>query len=280
MNIHIITLTDVCATIGLQVELLYNVKMSEDLFSEQFIVEVLLNRKKINSFNSYPFCLDAIKQLDVLKLHPSVTFLVGQNGSGKSTLLESIAISYGFNPEGGSKNFNFKTKSSHSELHKFLTLSQGIKKSKDGYFLRAESFYNVATEIDKLDETGFGPKIINSYGGKSLHNQSHGESFLSLLLNRFGGNGLYILDEPEAALSPSRQLAMLVRLNELVIKKSQFIIATHSPILMSYPNSIIYNLDANGITKIDYEDTEHFRLTKDYLNNYKGMLEKLFSTSD
>jgi len=155
-------------------------------------------------------------------------------------------------------------------------LSNGRTKPRDGYFLRAESFFNVATEIEKLDEEpSFGPLIKNSYGGKSLHDQSHGESFFALILKRFGGNGLYILDEPEAALSPTRQMAMISRLHQLVGQNSQFIIATHSPIIMSYPNSIIYQLGENGVKTVNYEDTEHYRITRDFLNNYKRSLDIL-----
>jgi predicted ATPase len=215
---------------------------------------------RASSFDVYPFCLPAVKELGTLKLHPKVTFIMGENGSGKSTLLEAITTSWGFNPEGGTKNFNFGTRRSHSELHESLTLVRGIKRAKDGFFLRAESFFNVATEIDALG-------VADSYGGRSLHEQSHGESFFALMTNRFGGNGLYILDEPEAALSPSRQLAMLVRMHELIGKNSQFIIATHSPILMAYPDADIYQIDESGLVRTAYEETEHFLVTKAFLGN-------------
>src|SRR5690606_29322572 len=147
--------------------------------------------------------------------------------------LEALAVAWGFNAEGGTKNFSFSTKVSHSHLCKLIRLSRSYLRPKDGFFLRAESFYNVATEIEKLDEGPGGPPIIDSYGGTSLHNQSHGESFFALMMNRFGGQGLYILDEPEAALSPTRQMAMIARMHQLIAKGSQFIIATHSPILMA-----------------------------------------------
>ena len=148
------------------------------------------------SFEEYPFSLDAVKQLSTVTLHPNVTFFIGENGSGKSTLLEAIAISSGFNPEGGTKNFNFGTYHSHSSLHEYIRLSRGVKRPKDGFFLRAESFFNVASEIQRLDEDEsefLGSPIIDSYGGRSLHEQSHGESFMALFVNRFAGNGLYIL---------------------------------------------------------------------------------------
>ncbi len=238
------------------------------MISEQYITEVKLKRDKVASFDEYPFSLNAVKNLDALKLHPEVTFLVGENGSGKSTLLEAVAVAFGFNPEGGTKNFRFDTQASHSILNEYISLIKGIKKPKDGFFLRAESFYNVATEIDRLG-------VVPSYGGKSLHAQSHGESFLSLVLHRFGGNGLYLLDEPEAALSPSRQMSLITRIHDLIQKNSQFIIATHSPIIMAYPNSWIYMLNDNGIEKVSYTETEHYQVTKDFINNYKKMLQIL-----
>lgn len=182
----------------------------------------------------------------------------------------------GFNAEGGSKSFRFDTRRSHSELHRFLRIARGVAKPRDGFFLRAESFFNVATEIEKLDaEPGGGPPIGPAYGERSLHEQSHGESFLALLLNRFRGQGLYMLDEPEAALSPSRQLSVIARLHELVQARSQFIIATHSPILMAYPNSVIYSFSKQGIARIAYEETEHYRITRDFLSNPARMLGEL-----
>ncbi len=242
----------------------------------QYIHEIKLNREKVPSFEQYPFSLDAVKNISSIKLHPNVTFFIGENGSGKSTLMEAIAVSWGFNPEGGTKNFNFGTYESHSSLHKYIRLSRGYKRPKDGFFLRAESFFNVASEIQRLDEQGgFGPPIIDSYGGHSLHEQSHGESFMALLINRFGGNGFYILDEPEAALSPTRQMAMISRMHDLVKMKSQFIIATHSPIILAYPHAMIYQLDENGIKKVNYEETEHYRVTKDFLNRPSKMLNIL-----
>ncbi|MGR9105628.1 MAG: AAA family ATPase [Gammaproteobacteria bacterium] len=248
------------------------------MLAEQFLVELKLKRDKVPSFQEYPFCLDAVRNLESLKLHPSVTYIIGENGSGKSTLLEALAVALGFNPEGGTRNFGFNTFASHSKLHEYIRLSRGISRPKDGFFLRAESFFNVATEIERLDsEFSFGPPVIASYGGKSLHAQSHGESFFALLLNRFGGNGLYILDEPEAALSPTRQMAMLSRMHQLVQDQSQFVIATHSPIVMAYPDSIIYQLGPGGAEVVSYEDTEHYQVTKDFLNSREQALQVLLS---
>lgn len=244
--------------------------------SSQYLLDVTLRRSDVSSFDHYPFSLDAIKNLGCLTLHPKVTYFIGENGSGKSTLLEAIAVSLGFNPEGGTKNFNFKTHESHSPLHNFLQIARGIKRPKDGFFLRAESFFNLATNIETMDsEFSFTPPIINSYGGRSLHEQSHGESFLALMTQRFGGNGIYILDEPEAALSPQRQLAVLSRIHDLVKDNSQFIIATHSPILMAYPESTLYECGPDGITEAEYEETEHYQVTRDFLMNKKRMLEIL-----
>jgi len=234
----------------------------------------------VNSFDQYPFCIPAIKELDVIEFGTEVTIFVGENGSGKSTLLEAIAIGLGFNAEGGTKNFNFGTRNSHSELFKYIRLSKSFKRYRDGYFLRAESFYNVATNIDEMDEISSpSPLIKESYGGLSLHQQSHGESFLSLLIERFGGKGLYLLDEPEAALSPTRQLAVLTRMRQLINDQSQFIMATHSPILMAYPGALIYQIDSTGIYPIKYEKTEHYEVTKAFLNNPEPMLNELFLDS-
>jgi predicted ATPase len=241
--------------------------------SSQFVHTLRLKTEKIESYNNYPFCLPVVKNLQEIALHPAVTYFVGENGSGKSTLLEAVAVSLGFNPEGGSKNFSFNTRASHSALHQYLRIAKGIKKPRTGFFLRAESFFNVATEIERLDEEpSFGPPIIDSYGGISLHEQSHGESFFALMKNRFGANGLYILDEPEAALSPNRQMAMISLIHELASKGSQFIIATHSPIILSYPHSTIYEIRENGPEVVDYEDTDTFAVTKQYLNHYRSML--------
>lgn len=208
--------------------------------TNHFLRSLEIKKDGITNLNKYPFNLPAVKTMSKLEFHPKVTFLVGENGTGKSTILEAIAIACGFNAEGGTKNFNFYTQNTHSELSDHIRLVRGVRTPKDGFFLRAESFYNLATNIDELERERSG--ILASYGGKSLHQQSHGESFFSVLMNRFNGDGLYILDEPEAALSPARQMAMISRIHELVKEGSQFIIATHSPILMAYPNAVIYEI--------------------------------------
>lgn len=218
-----------------------------------------------------------LAEMDSFLFEKPVTFFVGENGTGKSTLLEAIATCWGFNPEGGTVNFSFATSETHSALHQHLRLTVNRRHVRDGFFLRAESFYNVASEIERMDrETILGPRLVTSYGGKSLHAQSHGESFMSLVLNRFGGKGLYILDEPEAALSPSRQMALLTAIHGLVRDDSQFIISTHSPILMAYPNADIHQLTGEAITRTPYRETEHYNVTKQFLDNPDRMMRYLF----
>lgn len=243
--------------------------------TEQYIKSLELKKESIADFGRYPFCLPAVRALDGIELHPKVTYFVGENGTGKSTILEAVAAAYGFNPEGGSRNFSFSTKDSHSDLYRSIKIIKGIKRPRDGYFLRAESFYNVESSIDRLDEEfSFGPPVKAFYGGISLHEQSHGESFFALFQNRLRGKGLYILDEPEAALSPSRQMSLLARMHDLINSESQFIIATHSPIIMSYPDSFIYAI-GNGIKRVKYEETEHFQIMKAFVNNRDKMLGEL-----
>lgn len=244
-----------------------------------YIRSVSLSNADFTGDDAYLAGIPAIRSLDALDLSRApVTFLIGENGSGKSTLLEAIAIASGFNPEGGTKNFNFKTTNTHSGLHKRLRIARPPARPQDGFFLRAESFYNVASDVDRLEEERGG--LLNSYGGRSLHRQSHGESVLSLVLNRLSGYGLYLFDEPESALSPARQLTLLTVIHELVKKDSQLIIATHSPILMAYPNAVIYLLDEKGITSIPYEETEHYQVTKSFIDCPKRMLDVLLDDSE
>ena len=245
-----------------------------------YVMDVIQLRNEGWDEDAYPFNLPAVRSWETLQLHDKVTFLVGENGSGKSTLIEAIAIAAGFNAEGGSKNFNFKTVNAHSELHRFLRLAKAPRRARDGFFLRAESYFNVATNIDGLSEPGLGMPLVSSYGGVSLHEQSHGESFLALLEHRFGGKGLYILDEPEAALSPQRQLSFLARLHELVRDDSQFIIATHSPIILAYPDAWIYQMSETGPERTVWEATEHVDLTRQFLNHPDAFLGTLLETDD
>lgn len=243
--------------------------------ARNFLTRAALLRERVTSFSEFPFTIPAIGGLDVLDFEEPVTFFVGENGAGKSTLLEAIAVGLGLNPEGGSRNFNFSTRASHSTLKDHLRLSRSPRRIRDSYFLRAESYFNVATEIEALDKELGGPPIINSYGGKSLHEQSHGESFFALFMHRFRGNGLYFLDEPEAALSPSRQLSFLSRMHQLVQEGAQFLIATHSPILMAYPQAAIHLLADGPPRRIAYRETEHYTVTRSFLNRTEQMLDVL-----
>jgi predicted ATPase len=217
----------------------------------------------------YPFNLPVVRTTDSLVFHPRVTFIVGENGSGKSTLIEALAIAWGFNAEGGSKDHQFTTHASHSPLHRFVRPVRAPIRAKDGYFLRAESFFNTATY---LDASG-----TDREGQAGLHEQSHGESFFDLFENRFEGNGLYIMDEPEAALSPSRQLSFLSRMHQLVNNRSQFIIATHSPIILGYPDAWIYQASSHGLERVAWEDTDHYQITRGFLNRPQTYLDVLLA---
>jgi predicted ATPase len=239
--------------------------------SDPFVRSVVLKREEVPSFESYPFSIPAIRGLSELQLGPQVTFLAGENGSGKSTLAEAIAVAAGFNPEGGSRNMMVSTRPSHSELHEHLVLVRGTRTPRTGYFLRAESFFNVASYIEDI------PEAIASHGGVSLHEQSHGESFIALVLNRFGPNGFYILDEPEAALSLRGSLALMRRMHELVTEGSQFVVSTHSPVLLGYPGARIYVLSEEGISETTYEETEQYELTRSFLDDRQRFLHYLFA---
>jgi len=233
-----------------------------------FIQAVARERTLGTPPRDYPFSVPTIRHLTELAFETPVTFFVGENGSGKSTLLEAIAVGFGLNPEGGTKHERFRTQSTHSDLFRSLILTKSRDAPTDSYFLRAESFYNVASALD--------PRDVDQYGGSSLHAQSHGESFLALVLHRLRGNGLYLFDEPEAALSPARQLALLAAMHRLVRRNSQFIIATHSPILLGYPGATIYLFAEEKLTRTTYLDTEHYQITKAFLDRPERMLHELF----
>jgi len=243
------------------------------------LASVRLMWDRVEDRLAFPFALPAIKHIDSLEFDAPITFFVGENGTGKSTLLEAIAVAAGFNAEGGSRNFRFRTRSTHSVLHEYLRLTRTVPRIRDGFFLRAESFYNLASEIDTLDESpSFDPPIRDGFGGKSLHQLSHGEAFLATLIHRFRGGGLYLLDEPEAALSPQRQLAMMVRLHELVREGAQFLIATHSPMLMAYPESRHLRFSDEGVTETTYEETEHYQVMRDFMAAPGQVLRRLLDT--
>ncbi len=235
--------------------------------AKHFWLEARFERREGWDAEAYPFNLPAVRWTETLVFHPKVTFLVGENGAGKSTLVEALAVAWGFNPEGGSTGMQFQTRGSHSPLHKFVRPVRGRARAKDGYFLRAESFFNAASYIEQVG--------VRGYGDTDLHAQSHGESFFALFEHRFRGQGLYILDEPEAALSPSRQLSFLVRMHELIEGGSQFIIATHSPIILGYPDATLYQVSDHGLETVTYEDTEHYQVTRAFLNRRESMLKTL-----
>lgn len=220
-------------------------------------------------YDAYPSSIPAVRELPSIDFHPNVTFFVGENGSGKSTVLEAIALALGFGPEGGTRSVRFQTVESVSGLHEVLRLVREVPQPRDGYFLRAESFFNVASYMDELG-------YLDGYEG-SLHARSHGESFMAVLTRKLKGNGIYLFDEPEAALSPNRQLAAMAAIHLLVEASSQFIIATHSPILLSYPHARIIQFDGAGVSEVAYEDTEHYAVTRDFLNNYPRRLTQLLS---
>ncbi len=248
--------------------------------ARHFLNALTFDGNSVSDWNIYPFSVPAIRQLKKIALHPKVTFFIGENGSGKSTLLESIAEKLGFKTQGGSRVASLSTHEYESPLTRLITLARTSNRPMDGFFLRAESFCNWATELDELEATPFCGGVLGSYGGKSLHAQSHGESFLNLLTQRIDGHGIYLFDEPEAALSPQRQLSMLVRMHDLVDEFSQFIIATHSPLIMAYPDAWIYQFSDDGIQRIDYEDTDHYQITRNFLRDHKGMLKKLLRRED
>lgn len=223
---------------------------------------------------AYPFNLPVVRWTERLAFHPRVTFIVGENGSGKSTLIEALAIAWGFNPEGGSRDHRFSTHDNHSPLHRHIRPIRDAKQPRphDGFFLRAESFFNVATYLEQAEAT--------RYGKRKLHEQSHGEAFFALFENRLMGDGLYIMDEPEAALSPTRQLSFLAKLHDLVLARSQLIIATHSPIILGYPDAWIYQASDQGLERVEYEDTEHYGITRGFLTRRETYLKVLLEERD
>lgn len=245
--------------------------------SKAHLREIIFHKDDVKDWNEYPFNVPVIKSLNSLQFKKKICFFVGENGSGKSTLLEAIAIKYSFGKEGGSRNIHFSTsEEDKNPLSEHLQLIWG-RKILHGYFMRAQTFFNVASYLDQLKKEVPGQDPYGSYGGKSLHKRSHGQSFLTLFTQRFSGNGFYILDEPEAALSPQKQLSLLLILNNLIQEnpETQFIIATHSPILLAYPDAQIFSFDGNQIEEITYKDTEAYQVTHNFLMNPELYLKKL-----
>ena len=234
-----------------------------------YLNRIFIDWERIDE-ESYLRKIPALCGVGELPFRAPVTFFVGENGSGNSTLLEAVAVSLGFNPEGGTRNYRFSTYDSHSELCEALRLSRGIRRMKNGFFLRAESFYNVAT---KEEEYSRGP------GGRPqhYHEKSHGESFLAMAQNYFRGDGFYLLDEPEAALSPQRQLTMLAEIDRCAKEGAQFLIATHSPILLGLPGAEILSFDDGAIHPVSYEETESYQVTSMFLNHREALLKRLLA---
>ena len=240
-----------------------------------FLKKVTLLPERIQHHDQYPFSIPAIRNLDSITFKKPVTFFVGENGTGKSTLLEGIAANIGFNTAGGSRSNLYDVDKADAPLSDYLRLSW-LPKISNGFFFRAETFYHFATYIDEVDDDGY-----QSYGGKSLHQQSHGESFLSLFSNRFYKKAIYLLDEPEAALSPARQLTFLRVIHDLTKNRNvQLIIATHSPILLGYPDAQIVSFDEDQLREITYEMTDHYLITKYFLDNRGKMLDELLKEHD
>ena len=220
---------------------------------------------------SYLRSIKTIAGINNLAFHSPITFFVGENGTGKSTLLEAMAVAYGFNPEGGTVNYSFSTYDSHSELWDAVTLSKSFKKVHCGYFLRAESFYNVATKEDEYGKMPGGVPL-------NLHKKSHGESFLTIINEYFKANGLFFLDEPEAAFSPQRQMTLLLKIAESARDNSQFFIVTHSPVLLTLPGAEILSFDNGILHKIEYEDTESYRISEMFINHREQVLKRLLES--
>ncbi|MGM9930281.1 AAA family ATPase [Pradoshia sp.] len=240
-----------------------------------FLKKVTLLPERIQYHDQYPFSIPAIRNLDSITFKKPVTFFVGENGTGKSTLLEGIAANIGFNTAGGSRSNLYDVDKADAPLSDYLRLSW-LPKISNGFFFRAETFYHFATYIDEVDDDGY-----QSYGGKSLHQQSHGESFLALFSNRFYKKAIYLLDEPEAALSPARQLTFLRVIHDLTKNRNvQLIIATHSPILLGYPDAQIVSFDEDQLREITYEMTDHYLITKYFLDNRGKMLDELLKEHD
>jgi len=233
--------------------------------------DVRLDPGRVPDPDAFPFALPAVRALaEPLRFHPQVTFLVGENGSGKSTILESLAAKLDLDAEGGDTVMTFVERDADTPLHEALVLARGARGPSMRYFLRAESFFNVARHVDAHE------KALEAHGGRPLHGMSHGESFLTLVLERFYPDGIFLLDEPEAAMSPQGCLTLLRRIRELVTDGAQFVIATHSPLLLAYPDATIYELSEHGIDSVGYEQTDHYRLTKAFLDSPERFLRQLF----
>jgi predicted ATPase len=249
--------------------------------------EITLLRDRVADWESYPFTVPVIRRLDALTLRSQVVFFAGENGSGKSTLLEAIAAHYGFGREGGTRSFRNNSTASNLSIEplvKALRLAFTVRTGA-GFFLRAESLFNMANWIDDTDKENagaFGEPISTYYGGRSLHTRSHGETFFTIMDLKMQRDGLFLLDEPEAALSPQRQLAFLVLMHETVKahKDAQFIISTHSPLLLGYPGAQIISFDDEDLREISYEETAPLQIVRRFVNDRAGFTEELFAETE
>ena len=237
------------------------------------LIDATIKWNEVEDRESYPFCLGAISNTTKIDLRSKVTILVGENGTGKSTLLEGLAIAMGCSAEGGSKNFRFSTMDTHTQLHHYLRVARDSKPIRDIFFYRAETYYNFATEMKKLDaEPSFDPEIRHAYGGRELHQLSHGQSVIQLFRHRFRSNGLYIMDEPEAALSPARQLEVIGHVRNLTAAGAQFVIATHSPILMAIPGATIYEIGEVGLCATKYNSLPQVAIYRRLINDHERFI--------
>lgn len=241
---------------------------------EPFFSAVTMTWENVDSPDRFPYTVPAIQKLQRLALHPAVTFIIGENGAGKSTLLEAIAVRLNMRATGGAAREDFSRRPVDGGLHDAIQITKNPRRSPaDRFFIRAETVFDLASELD--EDAKEDARVYGSYGGKSLHTRSHGEAFLAIVQSRLGEESFYILDEPEAALSPARQLTVLKEIDWLVRGGSQFVIATHSPILMSYPDSWIYELEDDGFKRVEYQDTQHYTLTKSFLDHPDAFLRHL-----
>lgn len=240
---------------------------------QKFIQRISIDWNQIGD-DSYLYQIEAIKNMESLDFQKNVTFFVGENGTGKSTLLEAIAVAYGFNPEGGTMNYRFSTYDDVSELSGAIRMVKGYRRAKSNYFFRAESFFNVASKAEDYRDVTPKELYYKRYGGRSLHEQSHGESFLAYFQS-FDQEGLYLMDEPEAALSPQRQLTLFIQIAKMAEKGSQFVIASHSPILLGIPGADIVSFDDGEVKRCRYEETESYQVTEMFINNRELLTERL-----
>ncbi|MGV3618059.1 MAG: AAA family ATPase [Fimbriimonas sp.] len=241
---------------------------------EPFLHSIFLQRDEVPSFDRYPFDIPAIREMGRLPLHPAVTFFVGENGSGKSTLIEAMAARLGLDERGGERKNRFAMRSPEGALYDALRIEDHrYRRPADRYFMRAETVFHLANDLDELLPDD--PSAYDAYGGRSLHSRSHGEVFLSIVQNRMRSESLFLLDEPEAALSPTRQFTLLKEIDWLVRSGSQFVIATHSPILLAYPDAIIYELGEFGVRETTWRETDHYTLTRAFLEKPDSFLRHL-----